>query len=186
MRRVPLVCGIALVLSLPVSVRGESDVPPDARFKGLRSVFLAVENASGWSEVDQALAVIRPQIETKLRASGLELLFTDESLATPPGSTLRVIVRAAKSKGSLQRLELSEGPDPDLEGSPSAYVFLVEVRLDQQVQGTSNKQLFFTSTFSWNGWLLTEQKRPFKTLRGEIMRGISDFILSWCESQEAR
>lgn len=146
---------------------------------------LSCVNLSGWDEIDEALAVIRPQMETKLRNNGFRLLSEDEWLATPSAPRLEISVRTAKSRGSLEALELSAGPDPEISGTRTAFVFCVGMRLTQEVQLASNARVkFAASTWSWEGWLGAEQQRPFKAIRADVLRGVDAFIDDWKRAQK--
>ena len=176
--KVRVAIGVAtLVLSVCGAVRGESETPPGMSLKGLHSVRLLIHNASGWAEVDAALSVIEPEIETRLRASGLRLLSEDEWTQSPSAATLEVAVRVWKTKGSLSELGVLAGPDPELAATNSAFLFLVGIRLGEEVQlSKRSTKPFFATTWSWEGWLGTERKRPFKGTRADILRGIDDFV----------
>ncbi len=176
--RAPVAIGVAtLLLGVCGAVRGEIETTPGMSLKGLHSVRLLVNNASGWDDVDAALLVIEPEIQTKLRAAGLRLLSEDEWMQRPSAATLEVSVRVWKTRGSLTALEVSAGPDPQLSATDSAFLFLVGIRLGEEVQLPSRTQKpFFATTWSWEGWLGTERKRPFKGIRADVLRGIDDFI----------
>jgi hypothetical protein len=175
----------AMVLGVTGVVSAYSEAPPAISLKGLRIVWLSCVNLSGWDEIDEALAVIRPQVETKLRNNGFRLLSEDEWLATPSAPRLEISVRTAKSRGSLEALELSAGPDPEIRGTRTAFVFYVGMRLTQEVQLASNARVkFAASTWSWEGWLGAEQQRPFKAIRADVLRGVDAFIDDWKRAQK--
>jgi len=104
-------------LALAPAAHATSEVPFAMSLRGVRSVYLSVNNSSGWSEVAEALSVITPELESKLRSAGLQVLTEDQWHANPDSPVLDVIVRAAKTDGSLGRLRLSGGPDHELDGT---------------------------------------------------------------------
>ena len=184
-RTLPWIMAAAVTIVAVRSAHATSEVPIPKTLQGVRTVLLAVTNFSGWSEVGDALTVIQPQIEAKLRQAGIRLLTDQELQHGSSAPTLEVWVRAAKASGSVAALRLSAGPDPELEATNSSYVFFVTIRLSQEIKRVAaSTEPAYGVTWSWEGRLGTEQKRPFKRLRADLLSGIDDFVASWASVNE--
>jgi hypothetical protein len=181
---------VAAIISYPLSVQGTTVIAPPEDLRGITIVDLDLWSKCGYVEFPEALKVIQPQAELRLKEAGIRI--EPESEMTVPFTTPRLQIdvecgtAAVTKKGQLV---VSAGPHfPELEPDIKGFLFQVHVRLFQRVALARNpKVMIETATYSWDGWLSAERKaRPFTELRREVLRGVDEFVGMWRYAQTDR
>jgi hypothetical protein len=167
---------MALLFGSTLALATENPAPPVAALRGIDTVNVEIQSLCGFEDFDNAAAVIMPDVRRALVASKIKVVHSKHDDSQP---TLAFIIHCQSIRWEDGAPILGEGP------TAQSFIYVVSTRLSRRVAITGVKTIHSDAVvWSQEGWMRALSKRPFVTLREDILGSVRTFVAEWEKARD--
>ena len=166
-----------LILSLSTARATEEPAAPTPTLRGVKTVNVHVVPDCSFVDFQRAAAVIEADARKALVGAGIEVVAVRHDSEQP---TLGFVIHCDNIRWEGGPV-LGVGASAMMpEGAGGPFIYIVSAQFSRRVAVPGNEQEQSDGIlWSWDGRLRTLSRRPFVTLREDVLYGVEAFIAEW-------